>query len=205
MSSARPGTFERVYAAIKAQLRRGDYRPGHRLEPAVLAGALNASVTPVRDALHRLTGERLLEAPRNEGFRMPLLTEPTLRHLYAWHRDLVLLAAANRRHRDVAIANDQPAAEASQPLSFLFLALARSTGNPEHGLALEAIIERLAPVQRLEAILLGAAEEEAGQILAALEAEDRRALRKALLRYHRRRARIVPELIERLYARDGEV
>src|ERR1700746_388476 len=93
-----PGTFERVYAAIKARLRSGVYRPGERLEPAALADELNASVTPIRDALHRLTGERLVEAPRHEGFRVPMLTETTLRHLYAWHQDLLLLAILNRRN-----------------------------------------------------------------------------------------------------------
>jgi tetratricopeptide (TPR) repeat protein len=87
----RPGTFERVYAAIKEQLRRGLHRPGDRLEPALLSEQHNASVTPVRDALHRLTGERLVEAPRHEGFRVPVITEGTLRHLYAWHRDLLRL------------------------------------------------------------------------------------------------------------------
>jgi len=57
-----PGTFDRVYAAIRKRLRDGLYRPGERLEPALLSDELNASVTPVRDALHRLTGERLVEA-----------------------------------------------------------------------------------------------------------------------------------------------
>src|SRR4051812_38006450 len=156
----RPGTFERVYAAIKEQLRRGSYRPGDRLEPALLADSLNASVTPVRDALHRLTGERLIEAPRHEGFRMPLLTEPTLRHLYAWHRDLVLLAILNRRAAEGVPASGTDAASDGEAarLNLSFLALARATGNPEHALALEAIIERLAPVQRLEDLLLDAIE-----------------------------------------------
>ena len=45
----RPGTFERVYAAIKQQLRSGMCRPGDRLEPSLLSYDLNASVTPVRD------------------------------------------------------------------------------------------------------------------------------------------------------------
>src|SRR6185503_4923243 len=91
-----PGTFERVYAAIRERLRDGLYRPGERLEPALLSDELNASVTPVRDALHRLTGERLVDAPRHEGFRSPMLTETTLRHLYAWHLDLLLLAVMRR-------------------------------------------------------------------------------------------------------------
>src|SRR3954447_19738705 len=94
-----PGTFDRVYAAIKQRLREGVYRPGTRLEPALLSDELNASVTPVRDALHRLTGERLVEAPRHEGFRAPLLTEARLRHLYAWHHDLLLLAIMRRREK----------------------------------------------------------------------------------------------------------
>src|SRR3954447_9824459 len=140
----RPGTFERVYAAIKEQLRRGFYRPGDRLEPALLSDQHNASVTPVRDALHRLTGERLVEAPRHEGFRVPVLTEGTLRHLYAWHRDLLFLAILNRRPAlglDTAIA----AQEAYERQNAVFLALVRMTGNPEHALTFETLAERLEP------------------------------------------------------------
>lgn len=59
----RPVTFGRVYAAIKQQLLEGAFRPGERIEPAILSDELGASVTPVRDALHRLAGERLVEAP----------------------------------------------------------------------------------------------------------------------------------------------
>ena len=61
--------FERVYLALKAQVTSGAFAPGDRLEPAALGEALNASITPVRDALHRLVGERIVEAPRNEGNR----------------------------------------------------------------------------------------------------------------------------------------
>lgn len=197
-----PGTFERVYAAIKQRLRDGVYRPGDRLEPAALADELNASVTPIRDALHRLTGERLVEAPRHEGFRVPMLTETMLRHLYRWHLDLILLAIANRRSPHQS--PDDPLAEMSQDSEVrhrqnaLFLAMARMTRNPEHVLAIESLGDRLEPLQRLEALLLDAVEDETREILAAMQADDRRALRRALTRYHRRRAGIVPELLERL-------
>jgi DNA-binding GntR family transcriptional regulator len=197
-----PGTFERVYAAIKEQLRRGSYRPGERLEPAILSDQHNASVTPVRDALHRLTGERLIEAPRHEGFRVPVMTEGMLRHLYAWHRDLLFLALLNRRApRDLetgAIADEA----VHERQNAIFLALVRMTGNPEHVLTFESLAERLEPVQRLVPQVLDAIEQEAGDIVAALDAQDRKALRRALVRYHRRRLQIAPELIERLYAHD---
>lgn len=200
-----PGTFERVYAAIKRQLRNGTYRPGERLEPGVLAEEFNASVTPVRDALHRLTGERLVEAPRHEGFRVPMLTETTLRHLYAWHHDLLLLAILNRRPQasqpEVPPEASNRGAALHERCNAAFLALARSTGNPEHLIALVALTERIEPVQRLEDALLDAAEEESAGIVAAITSSDRKRLRRALLRYHRRRERIVPELITRLLER----
>jgi DNA-binding GntR family transcriptional regulator len=185
----RPGTFERVYAAIKEKLRQGHFRPGDRLEPAVLSEQLNASVTPVRDALHRLTGERLIEAPRHDGFRVPLLTETMLRHLYAWHRDLLLLAIL-----------ETAALQGHERRNALFLSLVRSAGSPEHALALEALAERLSPVQQFEDLILDATETETGQILEALRSGDRRDLRRALQRYHRRRQNIVPLLIDAIYA-----
>ena len=202
MEMSPPGTFERVYAAIKQRLRDGVYRPGDRLEPAALADELNASVTPIRDALHRLTGERLVEAPRHEGFRVPMLTETMLRHLYRWHLDLILLAIANRRSphpsSEDTFAEMSQDSEVRHRQNALFLAMARMTRNPEHVLAIEGLGDRLEPLQRLEALLLDAVDEETREILAALQADDRRALRRALTRYHRRRAGIVPELLQRL-------
>jgi DNA-binding GntR family transcriptional regulator len=198
MAMTPPGTFDRVYAAIKQRLREGLYRPGERLEPAVLSDELNASVTPVRDALHRLTGERLVEAPRHEGFRMPMMTETLLRQLYAWHLDLLLLATMTHR---AALPVEQAAARAGtagEPQNAIFLSLAAATGNPEHLAALESLTERLQPVQRLEAIFLDETEAETAEIVQALRTQDRRALRKGLIRYHRRRERIVPELLAAL-------
>ena len=197
---SRPGTFERVYAALKAQLREGQFKPGDRLEPAMLSEQLNASVTPVRDALHRLTGERLVEAPRHEGFRVPMLTETTLRHLYAWHRDLLLLAVASRRLRDLSATVSPPQDPSpGDGARALFLAIAQATGNPEHAIVVEALADRLGPLQRLEILLLDTVEEETAEIMGAVQNNDARALRAALVRYHRRRERIVPELLERLY------
>jgi len=200
-----PGTFERVYAAIRGRLGSGLYRPGERLEPALLSDELNASVTPVRDALHRLTGERLVEAPRHEGFRSPMLTETTLRHLYAWHLDLLLLAVM--RHGASALAEAKVAADggagapAYQRQTEMFLALARGAGNPEHSIAVESISARLQPVQRLEERFLDETEGETADILRSLQAHDRKALRSSLLRYHRRRQRIVPQLLGALLER----
>ena len=101
-----PGpTFDRVYFALKEQLMTGRFAPGDHLEPSLIGDELHSSITPVRDALHRLVGERLVEAPRNDGFRVPMVTEFALRQMYAWQADLMRTrggaaawgAAADRR------------------------------------------------------------------------------------------------------------
>jgi len=196
------GTFERVYAAIKHRLREGLYRPGDRLEPAALAEDLNASVTPIRDALHRLTGERLVDAPPHEGFRVPMLTETTLRHLYGWHLDVLLLAVVKRRRTAIAeqigVNGDWGEVPLLERQNALFLTLARAAGNPEQLAALESLRYRLEPVQRFEQFFLDETEAETNEILQALQANDSKALRRSLVRYHRRRLKVIPELLARM-------
>lgn len=55
-------------------------------------------------------------------------------------------------------------------------------------------------MQQFEDLILDATETETGQILEALRSGDRRDLRRALQRYHRRRQNIVPLLIDAIYA-----
>ena len=59
-------------------------------------------------------------------------------------------------------------------------------------------MERMEPFQRFEDDLLDAVQEETETIVAAISAGDRPALRKSLVAYHRRRARLIPELVGRL-------
>lgn len=196
---SRPNTFERVYAKLKEKLRRGGLRPGERLEPAALSDELNASVTPVRDALHRLTGERLVEAPRHQGFRVPLVTEGTLRQLYGWHLDLLLLALA-RHSLDPDEIRDENRPQATSTRELLFEGLVRSGSNPEHLHAYLNVTERLDPFHRFETLFLDATEDDTSAILEALHSGDRRTVRARLVRYHRRRQRIVPNLLEHALA-----
>jgi DNA-binding GntR family transcriptional regulator len=196
-----PGTFERVYAVLKERLTRGAFRPGDRLEPAALADELFASVTPIRDALHRLAGERLVEAPRQEGFRVPALSESRLRHLYAWHRDLLLLALMRRRGAVGEEAAGTITGELSEQRRLMFSTLAHSSGNPELAFAVESVGERLGGVEILADLLLDDVEAESLAIMHALHSGDTRLLRKQLLNYHRRRERIVPRLLECIQSR----
>ena len=193
-----PGaTFERVYIALRAALTSGELRPGDPLEPMVLGSDLAASITPVRDALHRLVGERLVEAPRNDGFRVPMLTEACLRHLYGWNLELLLLALRGARRLSA------PAADTELPdIAALALAVARQHPNPELAASVAQLNARVAAARAREQALLPDIETELAQIRSSFEHADRAGLRRGLLAYHRRRVRVVPQLVEALAGRE---
>jgi DNA-binding GntR family transcriptional regulator len=202
-----PGpTFERVYHALKDQLGGGRYAAGQQLEPASLSYELNASITPVRDALHRLVGEGLVEAPRGDGFRTPLVTEVGLRHLYRWNAALLRLAAQARGVGQAPIQDGESerrpkTAEAMiEATEHLFLAIAARSGNPEHAAAVLRLNGRLRPVRQIELAMLPDCEAEVDEMAARLAEDAMSGLRRSLAAFHRRRERQVGEIVAALVA-----
>lgn len=61
---------ERVYTRLKARILSGELGPGERLTEEHLAEQLEASRTPVREALHKLASEGLIRALPTRGFRV---------------------------------------------------------------------------------------------------------------------------------------
>jgi hypothetical protein len=171
----------------------GRWAPGAHLEPGVIGADLSASVTPVRDALHRLVGERLVEAPRHDGFRMPSMTEAQLRALYGWSGELAALAL--RR----ATGTLSPS-WATDPLPFeaaaLSLALAREVGSTELVHAVASTNDRLAAYRAVEAEAQSALGRDMAPIHACLRRGDTGQLRRELAAYTRRRQRAVPHILE---------
>src|SRR3989344_3702170 len=62
--------FEPTYEAIKRRLMTGEWATGARIEAARLADDLGVSMTPVRDSLYRLNGERMVDFTPGEGFHV---------------------------------------------------------------------------------------------------------------------------------------
>jgi DNA-binding GntR family transcriptional regulator len=189
--------FERVYRSIKTELLRGAYRPGETLEPRALAEDHFASVTPIRDALHRLAGERLVDASPHEGFRVPLLTENGLRDLYAWQEQLALLAL--RQARSSQPVQPRPPATAVERTRHIFESLARLTLSGELQIATDQANDRLEAARHLELGLLPDLEDELAMLEQTLAAGTWQALRPLLARHRSRRLRLVPHLITALH------
>lgn len=72
----------RAYRALANGIVGGQIEPGTQLRPDTIAEQLAISVTPVREALHRLEGDGLLVKLPNRGWFVREFTEPEVRQLY---------------------------------------------------------------------------------------------------------------------------
>lgn len=192
--------MERIYDTLKQRLLSGAHRPGERLDPARLAAELNASPTPVRDALNRLVGERLVETWPQEGFHAPIPTEAGLRDLYRWNLDLIGLVLRAISEPRMAL-SEMTAAEPAHTLvsARLFLRVASGSSNSEHQHAVAHANDRLHFARLAETHVLDGTEAELVEMEAAMQTDGPTALRKLFAIYHRRRLKFVPDIVAAMH------
>jgi DNA-binding GntR family transcriptional regulator len=147
-----PGSVVDVaYRRIRSLIADGELEPGARLRQGDLAGALAISRSTVREALHRLTAEEVVEFKANRGFfvtslrlaavlerlELRLLLEPGIARLAAQRRTAAAVAEISR------VIDAQLEAKSSQlahDMSREFhLSLARLTGNVQFVRLLDAL------------------------------------------------------------------
>jgi DNA-binding GntR family transcriptional regulator len=75
---ARETLHDRVYAELRRSLIHGMFDAGEMLRIQDIAGRLQTSTMPVREALARLVSEQALEALPNRTVRVPLITRERL-------------------------------------------------------------------------------------------------------------------------------
>ncbi|MBJ3775094.1 GntR family transcriptional regulator [Acuticoccus mangrovi] len=76
-------TAERIYCAIKRDLFDGVFEPGARLGNKALQERYGCGVSPLREALSRLSGQSLIEAEGHRGFRVRRPTRAELADIYS--------------------------------------------------------------------------------------------------------------------------
>jgi len=199
-----PGpTTERVYAALKERVMSLEFRPGDRLDPAQLADTLISSVTPVREALHMLTGEALVDARTGAGFSVAQLDAPALQDLYGWMLDLALLALRAGGQLPTA-----PGLGAPPPyprrIGAIFEAIGTSSTNIEHRRAILVANDRLHAARMAEAMVIDGADEEAAQLAHLLAERGSGQLRRALRDFTRRRQRNAARIVRILCGRRAD-
>ena len=193
--------IEPTSEAIKRRLMNGEWAAGARLDSTRIAEALGVSVTPVRDSLYRLTGERMVDFTHGEGFHVHRLTETELRDMLELNLILLLAAIATARGQGeetgAAISDD------ADPAAVLFAAVARRSGNAEIAAAIAALNDRLHAARRLDDDILEEVATEHALLGAALAGEmyPDGSARGIVLRYHERRAREAATYARRLAER----
>jgi DNA-binding GntR family transcriptional regulator len=77
-----PSVRERTYEHLKSVILSGRFRPGERLAEEHLAEELGVSRTPVREALHKLEQDGLIEPLESRGFCIPRDSEKEIEDLF---------------------------------------------------------------------------------------------------------------------------
>ncbi|MHA6804659.1 GntR family transcriptional regulator [Salinifilum ghardaiensis] len=106
-----PTKSEAAYHALRSAIRNGELRPGQRVTLNELAGSLEMSLTPVREALRHLASQGLVEQQPNRGTVIAEYTLERAREIYRLRRVLEPLAAelsathaTEDDHREIAAA-----------------------------------------------------------------------------------------------------
>jgi DNA-binding transcriptional regulator YhcF (GntR family) len=87
---------EQAAHSLRMALRRGALQPGQRLTTREVATTRGVSLTPAREALNRLTAERVLEQTPERVAMVPILTRARHQELCAIRLNLEGMAAKAR-------------------------------------------------------------------------------------------------------------
>lgn len=193
------GRVEALYVRLKDMAVDFRFRPGERLNEVALAQALDASRTPLREALNRLVAEQLIDFVPGRGFFCRALDPRSVFDLYEL-REVIEIAAVRRaveRASDAEIGALRAALYAEgldvdgltiremTALDEAFhVGIARLAGNGELVHQLERLNERIRFIRWVDmAASTDRTKGEHREIMAAIESRDGE-LAAAVMRVH---------------------
>jgi DNA-binding FadR family transcriptional regulator len=181
-------TSERVYRALKEDLLEGVLGLGRFAIPT-LERRYNASATPVREALLRLVGERLVDLRSTGGFAAWQAEEIEARHLYEFEQRLLIAALGWQAPRQPVAERNSYESRLTPPVDALFRTLAESTRNSLMISTMESLNDRLHAFRRAEQHVLPKLDREFAALRKTLLGDGDRSARRLLVGYHQRRVR----------------
>jgi DNA-binding GntR family transcriptional regulator len=192
---------DHVYENLKRAIIAGRFRPGTALPVPQLARELGTSVSPVRDAMARLCGEKLLAFLPGGGFERPALTEKALQDLHRWHAHLLRLALREKRSGwtlepsdDFDILSPTNNVAIAEATATLFCAIAECSNNKEHVDAIRSATDRLHATRLAETDIPDRLEE-LRMVADAVAHGSSRTARAAIGAYERRRLRRIRKIV----------
>lgn len=190
--------IEPTYAELKSRIVGGTWPPGARLEANRLAVDLGVSMTPVRDCLNRLVGERLVDLEHGHGFCVARLSEQELRDLFSLNLAVLLGATAMRGGPPLALAAVVRGADHAERTAAMFEGLAAASGNPQVVMIVRWLNDRLHPVRRHDDTVLAETTAELAELEGSAVSPIFMDLPARLIAYHDRRRRVAACYLKRL-------
>jgi DNA-binding transcriptional MocR family regulator len=190
--------LEPTYEKIRNRLIEGIWPQGERLQALRIADDLGVSMTPVRDALNRLAGERMIEVVPGNGFRTVRMPPDTLRDLLALNRDLltqVCLARPLRAERTSKLGTGGYA----DLLGKLYEAIAVATGSNEIVETVKGISSRLHRARQFEPHVIKTSSADLARMIEAWSQAATETLQARLIAFHDERlanTEAIAQLIE---------
>jgi DNA-binding GntR family transcriptional regulator len=195
-----------VYGFIKSRIVRGAWPVARPLNLRQIAEGAGTSIVPVRDALQRLVGERIVETRAGGGFQVPALSPAALADLYAWHGESLRLAVRSWTDRRPVVRALGPAADASAIADLtadVFEAIASASSNVEHAHAVRSAGDRL-HVFRLAEYDVLRTQSELAAIINLVRSGPTSGLQSAMAAYHHWRVRSAATLVRAAIVRAAE-
>jgi DNA-binding GntR family transcriptional regulator len=194
---------ERVHAELRELLMSGELAPGQKMSLRSVAETLGVSIMPVREAVARLVADQSLEVLPNRAVRVPLMSRARFRELTAVRlavegfaaeeaarnrtaADLVAMHRFEEAFLDQARSPDPQAHQAVRANKELHFAVYRATSLPTLVGIIEGLWLKIGPVLNFdlkvspERLRTGGAAGQHQRLVAAVEAGDGAAARKAL-------------------------
>lgn len=206
---------EQVYHLIMSYISNGYYQPGDHLTEEGVAGDLGVSRTPVREALSQLAVSRLLEKRKNGGYLIRSLSVEEIKHIFevrtllepfaiariaSDHTDSQLRALDRALQKEIRHLHDSTPAEFAQANEQFHSALFDDLANSELRRCISQFdvymhllrLLTLSDLATREIVTKGHKE-----ILAAIEAHDQSAVKKAMVQHIRNAEKCIIEAIEK--------
>lgn len=196
-------TTERVLNALHQLLASREFTPGTRLDPGMLAQRLGASATPLREALHLLTGEGLVESRAGGGFNLPFLDASGLHNSYEWSEQLLVLAIRHwPRRRGGATLPPPPSGNLgtiAERCAALFLHIGRQSSNREHAWAIARLNARLHHIRLAEERVIERLDDEVQAMTILTATQDRTSIIRSISNYHKTRQHLCTNIVKESY------
>lgn len=191
--------LEPTYDALRRRLLGGAWPSGYRLEAARLALEFDVSITPVRDCLNRLTGEKLVHSSPGDGFHVPRLDETDLCAMLDWHHALIRLALKWEGAQERTMLLPKGYNGIATRTALLFASAAGLADNDELEMAISSITARLNRFRLRENEVLADATEELDAIESCIRVGGRAELLDMIDNYHLRRRGVASRLVRLTY------